>query len=124
MQAWDDLQLEAWKVVQDPYVPPSPMPLPEFDLPQSGIATDMGLVFDEYQAIIDPPNAGKFYDNGVWWLKALPRGNVHRIPLSGPRRKCRPRNHAGMLGRNSGVFGPISRIHFPDRICAGDHLES
>ena len=69
------LTQEAFKRSQMPWKPQTPMPLAEFDSPEND--GSLGLDFVEYTKL----NSKPFYDDGIWWVRANPRGNSEKDPL-------------------------------------------
>ncbi|HYQ02456.1 MAG TPA: hypothetical protein VER96_27480 [Polyangiaceae bacterium] len=53
---------------------------PELDPPLDGQATSPGLTGGEYASLLRGAN-GNFFDDHVWWIKALPRGESHVVPM-------------------------------------------
>ncbi len=84
--SFDDLATHAFNLSQKLYSPVKLVPIIELDRPLSGILEDIGLVFDEYSAIIDKKSDGttnnNFLDDHIWWAKACPRGEVHKDPIN------------------------------------------
>ncbi|HYQ02455.1 MAG TPA: glucan biosynthesis protein [Polyangiaceae bacterium] len=58
------------------YEPEVPVPCPELDRPLDGNKAAEGVVFEEYAAVTSG-SAGNFVDRDAWWVKALPRGELH-----------------------------------------------
>jgi glucan biosynthesis protein len=75
---FDGLTAEAFTLATRPYNPAVAVSIVELDPPADGLATSVGLVFGEYDAI---DTELSFFDDGVWWFKTRPRGNVHRDQL-------------------------------------------
>jgi glucan biosynthesis protein len=67
---------EAEALAQQPYEQEVPEPCPVLDRPPDGNEAAEGLVFEEYAALTSG-SAGNFVDRDSWWLKALPRGELH-----------------------------------------------
>ncbi|HYP76083.1 MAG TPA: glucan biosynthesis protein [Polyangiaceae bacterium] len=67
---------EAEAAARQPYEPEMPEPCPVLDRPPDGNKAAQGLVFEEYAALTSG-SAGNFVDRDSWWVKALPRGELH-----------------------------------------------
>jgi hypothetical protein len=65
---------------QSAYQPPTIETCEELDPPLDGQATSVGLTSGEYASLLRGAN-GNFFDDHVWWLKALPRGESHVVPM-------------------------------------------
>ncbi|MCM8783170.1 MAG: glucan biosynthesis protein [Candidatus Omnitrophica bacterium] len=59
------------------YHPPEIKPVSVLDPPLYGRPEAEGLVYQEYLAI----GGDKFYDDGLWWFQARPRGSQNKLPL-------------------------------------------
>ncbi|HET9960676.1 MAG TPA: glucan biosynthesis protein [Polyangiaceae bacterium] len=59
---------------------------PEFDSSESS-GEVAGLDAGEYAALVRDAN-GNFYDDGTWWLKGAPRGEVHVDPVRLSSERC------------------------------------
>lgn len=69
------------------YEPPTVEPCPELDPPLDGQARSVGLTAGEYAGLLRGAN-GNFFDDHVWWLKALPRGESHVVPIQITAEHC------------------------------------
>jgi len=67
---------EAEAAAQREYTQEIPVPCPELDRPPNGDKAAEGIVFEEYAAMTSG-SAGNFVDRDAWWVKALPRGELH-----------------------------------------------
>jgi hypothetical protein len=67
---------EAEAAAQQSYEPEVPVPCPVLDRPPDGNKAAEGVVFEEYAAMTSG-SAGNFVDRDSWWVKALPRGELH-----------------------------------------------
>jgi glucan biosynthesis protein len=67
---------EAEAAARQAYVPEVPEPCPVLDRPPDGNKAAEGIVFEEYAAMTSG-SAGNFVDRDGWWVKALPRGELH-----------------------------------------------
>jgi glucan biosynthesis protein len=68
--------IEAEKAAKGAYEPEVPVACPVLDRPPDGDEAAEGLVFEEYAALTSG-SAGNFVDRDSWWVKALPRGELH-----------------------------------------------
>jgi len=80
---------EARALAKRAYDPPTIEDCPELDPPLDGQASSLGLTAGEYAAILRGAN-GNFFDNHVWWLKAMPRGESHVVPMQITAERCDP----------------------------------
>ncbi|HET9960675.1 MAG TPA: glucan biosynthesis protein [Polyangiaceae bacterium] len=69
----------AARKAQSPYEAPVVPECAPLDRPPDGNEFGPGIVFEEYAAMISG-TSGNFLDNGTWWGKALPRGELHIQP--------------------------------------------
>lgn len=69
------------------YQPPIIESCPELDPPLDGQATSVGLTGGEYASLLRGAN-GNFFDDHVWWIKALPRGESHVVPMQITAEHC------------------------------------
>jgi hypothetical protein len=69
------------------YSPPPIEPCPELDPPLDGQSSAPGLTPTEYNALLRGAN-GNFFDDGIWWIKAIPRGGTHVVPLTITAERC------------------------------------
>jgi len=67
---------EAEAAAQQAYEPEVPVPCAVLDRPPDGDKLAEGVVFEEYAAMTSG-SAGNFVDRDSWWVKALPRGELH-----------------------------------------------
>jgi len=67
---------EAEEAAQQGYEQEVPMACPVLDRPPDGDKAAEGIVFEEYAAMTSG-SAGNFVDRDAWWVKALPRGELH-----------------------------------------------
>jgi glucan biosynthesis protein len=67
---------EAEAAAQQSYEPELPLPCAPLDRPPNGDKAAEGIVFEEYAALTSG-SAGNFVDRDSWWVKALPRGELH-----------------------------------------------
>ncbi len=67
---------DAFELAKKPFAAVNPEPVPAFDPPEGN--TDLGLDYHEYLALL---TKRPFIDDGNWWLKQRPRGNVEKEPL-------------------------------------------
>lgn len=67
---------EAKAAAQRAYEPEVPVACPMLDRPPDGNKAAEGIVFEEYAAMTSG-DAGNFVDRDDWWVKALPRGELH-----------------------------------------------
>jgi len=67
---------EAESAARQPYTQEVPVPCPLLDRPPDGNKAAEGVVFEEYAALTSG-SAGNFLDRDGWWVKALPRGELH-----------------------------------------------
>lgn len=89
------LAQEAFERSQMPWDPQIPVPLVEFDPPESG--DPLGLDFVEYGSLTGKP----FYDDSIWWLRASPRGNFEKDPLDLWLRQPEPVGQAPVAYRSA-----------------------
>ncbi|HYQ42361.1 MAG TPA: glucan biosynthesis protein [Polyangiaceae bacterium] len=73
---FDRFAQEAEAAAREPYTQEVPVPCPVLDRPPDGNKTAEGIVFEEYAAMTSG-SAGNFVDRDEWWVKALPRGELH-----------------------------------------------
>jgi hypothetical protein len=86
---FERLGAQAALAAGEPYIAHSPVACPEVDRPPDGNKAAQGLVFEEYAAIT-AGSAGKFLDDGTWWVKALPHGEIHQLDLLLNDESCAP----------------------------------
>lgn len=67
---------EAEAAARESYQEELPAACPVLDRPPDGDKSAQGLVFEEY-ANLTSGSAGNFVDRDSWWVKALPRGELH-----------------------------------------------
>jgi len=67
---------EAESDARKTYEPEPPVACPVLDRPPDGNKAADGIVFEEYAALTSG-SAGNFVDRDSWWVKALPRGELH-----------------------------------------------
>lgn len=80
---------DAANAAKGEYVTPLIEACPELDPPADAQLSSPGLVEAEYQGLLRGAN-GNFFDDGNWWLKAMPRGGVHTTPLTILGERCQP----------------------------------
>jgi glucan biosynthesis protein len=85
---FDRLSKEAARAAEGEYTPEVPSACPVLDRPPDGDPAAEGLVFAEYAAITSG-SAGNFVDRDAWWVKALPRGELHQQTLEVYDAACR-----------------------------------
>jgi len=85
--AFDARQLDAQKAAMTAYAPPVISSCPELDPPLDGEAISVGLTAGEYNALLRGAN-GNFFDDHTWWVKAVPRGESHVIPMQITAERC------------------------------------
>ncbi|HET9934319.1 MAG TPA: hypothetical protein VFQ35_26635 [Polyangiaceae bacterium] len=83
----EDRKNDARMAAGSEYVPPLTAACPELDPPVDGESDTPGLSELEYQALLRGAN-GNFFDDGTWWIKAMPRGGVHVSPLKIVGERC------------------------------------
>lgn len=67
---------EAEAAAHQAYEPEVPVTCAVLDRPPDGNKLAEGVVFEEYAALTSG-SAGNFVDRDSWWVKALPRGELH-----------------------------------------------
>ncbi len=67
---------EAEDASRQAYQQEVPVSCPVLDRPPDGDKSAEGVVFEEYAALTSG-SAGNFVDRDSWWVKALPRGELH-----------------------------------------------
>ncbi len=87
--AFERLDAAAILAARKPYLEQVPVACPEVDRPPDGNKAAEGLVFEEYAAITGG-SAGNFLDDNTWWIKALPRGEIHEAELHLSDESCAP----------------------------------
>jgi len=80
---------EAEQAARSEYEPPVVEACPDLDPPVDGQASSVGLTAGEYASLLRGAN-GNFFDDHVWWLKALPRGESHVVPMQINAEHCDP----------------------------------
>ena len=81
--------LEAEAAARQPYEEEVPVPCSLLDRPPDGNKAAEGIVFEEY-ADLTSGSAGNFVDADSWWVKALPRGELHLQTLEIYDAQCAP----------------------------------
>ena len=76
----EDRKKDALTAAANSYVEPVVAACPELDPPSDGALDSLGLTEQEFQGLLRGAN-GNFFDDGTWWIKAMPRGGVHQRPL-------------------------------------------
>jgi hypothetical protein len=85
--ALEHLKKDARAASELEYSPPAIEPCPELDPPLDGQSSAPGLTPAEYNALLRGAN-GNFFDDGVWWIKATPRGGTHVVPMTITAERC------------------------------------
>ena len=85
----DARKLDAQAAAKTTYSQPVITPCPELDLPLDGQASSEGLTTGEYGSLLRGAN-GNFFDDGRWWLKAMPRGASRVVPVQITAERCAP----------------------------------
>jgi len=80
---------DAQAAAKTQYSAPVITPCPELDLPLDGQASSEGLTAGEYGSLLRGSN-GNFFDDGRWWLKAMPRGAERVDPVQISAERCQP----------------------------------
>lgn len=76
----EERKRDAQVAAESSYVEPAVAACPELDPPLDGEPNSPGLTDQEYQGLLRGAN-GNFFDDGTWWIKAMPRGGVHTTPM-------------------------------------------
>jgi hypothetical protein len=103
---FERLGAQAAQAAGEPYLEHSPVACPEVDRPPDGNKAAEGLVFEEYAAIT-AGSAGNFLDDNTWWVKALPRGEIHQSNLLLSDESCLPVNYDRFSYDYSAATPPI-----------------
>jgi hypothetical protein len=109
--AFDRLTGDAEKKAAGAYLPPAVVACPELDRPPPP-ADPMapGLVFDEYSHVIDGTAENFDTPDGIWWQKALPRGELHVQPMALFGRGCQEVSYAAGRYHYDAATPPIGTV--------------
>jgi glucan biosynthesis protein len=86
-----------------------PVPCPVLDRPPDGDKAAQGIVFEEYAALTSG-SAGNFVDRDSWWVKALPRGELHVQTLELYDAQCAPLSYDQFSFHYSATTPPIAPV--------------
>lgn len=109
---------DATQLAQHDFVPSIPVDIVELDPPPTGVLTDPGLVFEEYNAI----RGDKYFDDHIFALETRPRGNVFRQLLQIVNRNVSPPQVVPYILAHYDYSAPVIQPPLPTIPAAGQYI--